>query len=81
MDSHQIAEIVIAEIRETVPDLSERAIGLSDSMAELGLDSIERSEIILVAMERLGLKIPLVELHGSRTIGELAELLYAKRSA
>ena len=80
MDSDQIVGIIIAEIRETVPELAEQPIGRDDSMAELGVDSIERSEIILAAMEQLGLKIPMVQLHGPRNIGELADLLLAKSS-
>ncbi|WP_346900195.1 acyl carrier protein [uncultured Roseibium sp.] len=80
MDSDQIVGIIIAEIRETVPELAEQSIGRNDSMADLGVDSIERSEIILAAMEQLGLKIPMVQLHGPRNIGELADLLLAKSS-
>lgn len=80
MDSDQIVGIIIAEIRETVPELADQAIGREDSMADLGVDSIERSEIILAAMEQLGLKIPMVQLHGPRNIGELADLLLAKSS-
>ncbi len=80
MDSDQIVGIIIAEIRETVPELAEQPIGRDDSMADLGVDSIERSEIILAAMEELGLKVPMVQLHGPRNIGELADLLLAKSS-
>lgn len=78
LDSNQIAEIIIAEIRETVPELGEQPITAQDSMAELGVDSIERSEVILAVMEKLGLKIPMVQLHGAKNIAGLAELLLAK---
>lgn len=78
MNSNQIAEIIIAEIRETVPELAEQSISDADSMADLGVDSIERSEVILATMEKLGFKIPMVQLHGPRSIGELASLLHAK---
>lgn len=78
MNSEHIVGIIIAEIRETVPELAGQPIGRDDSMADLGVDSIERSEIILAAMEQLGLKIPMVQLHGPRNIGELADLLLTK---
>lgn len=78
MDSNQIAEVIIAEIRETVPELAEQPVSRADSMADLGVDSIERSEVILATMEKLGLKVPMVQLHGPRNIGELADLLHAK---
>ncbi len=80
LDSSHIAEIIIAEIRETVPELAGQPIAATDSMPELGVDSIERSEVILATMEKLGLKVPMVELHGPRNIGELADLLLAKRA-
>ncbi|MCW2306568.1 acyl carrier protein [Rhodobium gokarnense] len=80
LDSDQIVDIIIGEIRETVPELADRPIGRADSMADLGVDSIERSEIILATLEAVGLKIPMVQLHGPRNIGELADLIDAKKS-
>jgi len=77
-DENKITEIIIAEIRETVPELADQEVSASDSMVELGVDSIERSEVIIATMEKLGLKIPMVQLHGPRNIGELATLLHAK---
>lgn len=81
MDSHHIAEIIIAEIRETVPELADQPITVRESMAELGVDSIERSEVIMAVMEQLGLKIPMVQLHGPKNIGELADLLLSKSAS
>lgn len=81
MDSDRIAEIIIAEIRSTVPELEAQPITRVDSMADLGVDSIERSEIILATLEAIGVKVPMVQLHGPRNIGELADLLHAKSKA
>lgn len=78
MDSNQIAEVIIAEIRETVPELAGQPISGADSMADLGVDSVERSEVILATMEKLGLKVPMVQLHGAGNIDELAGMLHAK---
>jgi polyketide biosynthesis acyl carrier protein len=78
LDTTQIINILIEEIRETVPELEGQAISGADSMVELGVNSIERSEVILAATERLGLKIPMVQLHGPKNIQELADLLLAK---
>ena len=78
MDSNTIAEAIIAEIREIIPELSGHPISRGDSMADLGVDSMERSEVIIGVMEKLGVKVPMVQLHGPRNIGELADLLHAK---
>jgi polyketide biosynthesis acyl carrier protein len=48
-------------------------------MSQLGLDSVERQEVVMLTLEAIGLEIPLVQLRGPRTIGDLAELLHAKR--
>jgi polyketide biosynthesis acyl carrier protein len=78
MTSEHLAQLIITEIRETVPELADHPISGEDAMADLGVDSIERSEVILAVLEKIDLKIPMVELHGPRNIGELADLLHAK---
>jgi polyketide biosynthesis acyl carrier protein len=40
---------------------------------------VDRAEIITLTLEALALRTPRVELFGPRNIGELADLLYAKR--
>jgi len=80
LDSDSIAAIIIREIRRVVPDLEGRAIGRTDAMADLGVDSIERSEIVIATLEALDLEVPMVQLHGPRNIGELADLLHAKHA-
>jgi len=78
MDSDHILNVLIAQIGEVVPDLAGRAIARTDSMADLGVDSIERSEILVNTLEIIGLQLPLVQLHGPRNLGELADLIHAK---
>jgi polyketide biosynthesis acyl carrier protein len=78
VDKDGILAVIVNQVRTVVPDLSGRAIGAADSMADLGVDSIERGEIILATMEELGLDIPLVQLHGPRNLGELAALVHAR---
>lgn len=80
MDSHAISELLIKMIRRTVPELADHAIGRNDAMADLGVDSIERSEIIIATLETIGLEVPMVQLHGPRNIGELADRIHAKQT-
>lgn len=79
MDNTSILAIITENIRAVVPDLSETPITASDTMSQLGLDSVERQEVVMLTLEAIGLEIPLVQLRGPRTIGDLAELLHAKR--
>lgn len=78
MDRDHILAVIIGQIREVVPDLEDRPIVGEESMAELGVDSIERSEILMNTLEAIGLDLPMVQLHGPRNLGELAELLWTK---
>lgn len=78
LDKDAILTIVIGNIREIVPDLASRAIGSEDSMADLGVDSMERGDVLMTTLEAVGLEIPLVQLHGPRNLGDLAQLIHDK---
>lgn len=78
MTADRIFELLCAQARIVIPELSERSIAPTDAMADLGLDSIDRSEVIVGALDKLGLKVRMVDLHGPRNLGELAELLASK---
>ena len=78
MDRDSILAIIIGQVREVVPELGAQPIVGGDAMADLGVNSIERSEIVMNTLEAIGLDVPMVQLHGPRNLGELADLLHAK---
>lgn len=78
MDRDSIMAIIIGQVREVVPDLGPQPIASNDAMADLGINSIERSEIVMNTLEAIGLDLPMVQTHGPRNLGELADLLHAK---
>jgi polyketide biosynthesis acyl carrier protein len=69
---------LLAQIRDVVPELAGHSFARTESMADLGVNSIERSEVLMLTLETLGLKVPPREFHGARNIGELSDLLHAK---
>jgi polyketide biosynthesis acyl carrier protein len=73
--------VVERVIYEVLPKLHKQGIDPTDVLEELGADSVERADIVVMALEQLNLNIPLVDVFGFRTIGELAELLNAKLEA
>ncbi|MBN3725611.1 acyl carrier protein [Burkholderia sp. Ac-20379] len=81
MNRDAILNMLSSKIVEVVPDLAGRTIAPTDSMTELGLDSIERYEALVLTLEAIGLEVPLVKLHGPRNLGELADLLHALLAA
>lgn len=80
MNSEAIFAVIVDTIREVVPELAAHPINRDDSMADLGVNSIERNEVVLLTLQAIDLDVPAVQLHGPRNIGELADLLDAKRN-
>ena len=66
-----LKETILHVLPEIQPQQIEEALSLKD----LGANSIDRAEIAILMMERLGLKIPPAELTRVAAIRELAELL------
>ncbi|PEP90340.1 poly(3-hydroxyalkanoate) depolymerase [Bacillus wiedmannii] len=78
MNKQEIFELVINNIREVLPELEGHSFQPMDQLVNLGANSVDRVEIILMTMEELELRIPRVELSGANNIGELVEVLYEK---
>lgn len=78
MDRHTILSTIIDQIRIVVPDLATSPIGEQDNMTALGIDSMDRQEILILTLEAINLNLPMVQLHGQRNLGELANLLLLK---
>jgi polyketide biosynthesis acyl carrier protein len=80
LDRNDVLAIIVEKIRIVEPALEGQAIGAEDSMAEIGVDSMSRQEVLILSMEALGLNLPMVQLFGPRNLGELADLLHVKLS-
>lgn len=80
LDRNAISDVLIKMIRSTVPELANHPVTRADSMADLGVDSMERGDVLVATLEALNLEIPMIQLHGPRSIGELADRIYDKSS-
>ena len=78
LDRDGVFAVIVRSVREVVPELDTHSFQAGDQLKELGLDSVERSEVIVLTLQALGLAIPLREVHGPRNLGELADLLVAR---
>lgn len=78
MDRNAVLAVIIEQIRVVEPVLAGQEIKAEDSMVQIGLDSMSRQEVLILAMEALGLNLPMVQLFGPRNLGELADLLHAQ---
>lgn len=74
----EILGLIARSTREILPGLDDHQFTESDRLVDLGANSVDRSEIVMMVQEALSLSIPRVELFGPRNIGELAELFFQK---
>ena len=81
MTSQEVFELVIKHTCQVLPELEGRTFYPTDQLKELGANSLDRVEIIMMTMEALGLKFDLVELGHVQNIGGLAEAFHAKFKA
>jgi len=75
MTRADIVEIIARHTREILPELSNHEFDGSDRLADLGANSVDRAEIVMLVQESLSLSVPRVQLFGPKNIGELADLL------
>jgi len=79
MNKEDIFEVIVGHTREVIPELEEHDFKTDDALKDLGANSIDRSEIVMMTLESLSLNIPLVEIAGAGNMGELASILYEKK--
>lgn len=77
-DPDEIFQVIVRSVVAVIPDLEDHEFSKTDELEELGLNSIERTDVIVMSLEELNLQIPLVETRGANDIGELAQLFHAK---
>lgn len=78
MTKQEIVDIIVRHAREVLPALESRDIQPADSLKELGANSVDRSDIIMMTLETLSISIPLIEMAKAQNIGELAGIIHAK---
>ncbi|HLE16973.1 MAG TPA: acyl carrier protein [Syntrophales bacterium] len=78
MTRDDILGIIARHTSEVIPELKGHEFKPGDRLADLGANSVDRAEIVMMTMESLSLQIPRVELFGASNIGELADVLFKK---
>jgi polyketide biosynthesis acyl carrier protein len=81
MTAQEVFELVVRHTCHVLPHLAGRTFDPSDQLKELGANSVDRVEIVVMTMESLGLEFDLVELGRVHNIGGLAEAFHAKLGA
>ena len=79
MTTDDILQVIVSNTIEVIPRLGDHQFQPNDALKDLGANSIDRSEIVMMTLETLSLNVPLVELASAGNIGQLAQLLHEKQ--
>lgn len=78
MNVQDVFDIIAGHTKEVVPGLDDHPFQFSDSLRALGANSIDRSEILMMTLESLSLKMPMIDLAKAENMGDLAGLMHAR---
>lgn len=74
-----VADTVLDAIRrsiiEVLPEIGSDEVRPDRSLTDLGCNSVDRAEVVSLAMEELGVEVPVAAFADVTDIGGLAELL------
>jgi polyketide biosynthesis acyl carrier protein len=72
INQQDLIAAIVTEIKDLVPELRQRPIAESDSLRELGLNSMDRVDVIMAALALAGVRIPMTAFAGLKNIEEIA---------
>lgn len=81
MNKDSVIALIGQHAAAVLPDLEGHTFVATDRLVDLGANSVDRVEILMMVLESLSLSVPRVELFGPKNIGELADLLIQKMQA
>ncbi|MBL0027544.1 MAG: acyl carrier protein [Rhodanobacteraceae bacterium] len=71
-------QAIVESTKDVLPALEGHVFKPSDRLRDLGANSVERSEIVMMTLERLAVSVPLMEFARVETISDLAASIAAK---
>jgi polyketide biosynthesis acyl carrier protein len=79
MSEAMILDVLRRTVVSVVPQIDPADVTAGRTLAELGCNSVDRADIVTLAMEELGVTVPVTELGGDRDVRALVELFAAHR--
>lgn len=70
-----LIDAMVTEIKDLMPELAEREISGVDSLKDLGLNSMDRVDVIMAAQNEAGANLPMTQFVQARNIGDIARRL------
>ncbi len=78
LNKNEVFEVIKQNIVKVLPGISKEQVDIGKSLSELGANSIDRMEVVVLSMESIGIKFPLVELAEIKNLEGLVEFFYNK---
>lgn len=78
MNKNEIFSLIRLKILEVIPNLEDPLIEPSYSFESLGVNSLQKMEIMGSVMDELFLNLPLKDFLNAKNIGEIAEVFEQK---
>jgi len=75
LEKGKVFQVVKDVISEVLPDVDSEDIKIEQNLKSLGANSIDRTEIVMLSMEKLGIKASLVSFGGVENIEEMVDVL------
>lgn len=75
MTRDEIFEVVKRCTLEVLPHLPADAVTVEGSLTDLGANSMDRVEVVMMSLEALKLRVPPAELQGVRDLRGLVDLI------
>ena len=75
MEKENIFLAVKDAIADVLPDVDTEAVSIEQNLKSLGANSIDRTEIVMSSMEKLGIKLPLVSFGGVENIEDMVDVM------
>lgn len=75
MDKNSLFEHLKANLLTCVPELEGTTIQLTDRLAELGANSVDRADIIMMTLEDADISIPLVSFSKAENIEGILDII------
>jgi polyketide biosynthesis acyl carrier protein len=75
MNEREIFDAIKRNVLDLVPEVDANAISADCTLSDLGLNSIDRADVVSLTMEQLGIAVPVHEFHRGDTIGTLVSTM------
>jgi polyketide biosynthesis acyl carrier protein len=81
MNKEEIFAVIKQQIRIVLPSLPLEQVAIEQSLRELGANSIDRMEIVVLSMEKLGIVASPVEMGNIKNLQGLVDYFFARKNA